>query len=209
MKYTTSGIICLANDLRETALLLQEKREIADDLRKRINGVDQTASAVAFYPNVPVVNWFSNSRLIVVGHGNPESTHMIGDGMQWEPKQLAEEVNKWLNGLVIKRISLHMCFGGGNRGAGAGTNFDAFTVHPTQSFAYKFASLCGNSETITARTERTNMHEVRADAALTKAYRMVGEPGKKQHKGLGDKVFFVTQGGSPDNPIKPKMQYFE
>jgi hypothetical protein len=56
----------------------------------------------------------------------------------------------WLGGTKIKRISLHMCYGGGNRNRKAGGGVE---VRVKDSFAYKLASYCGElADDVTGRT---------------------------------------------------------
>ncbi len=162
----------------------------------------QVACKVTIYPTIPGIKWFTDSRLIIVAHGNPESTFIMGDNIQWDAKTLATNVKGWLNNAVIGRISLHMCMGSGNRGAATGTNFANFTVHPTRSFAYSFASHCNFATSITARTERTTV-QIGGDHGTR---RVVGPPGQKVHQGPGDKIVFLTQGGTPNQPQAPITQ---
>jgi hypothetical protein len=110
-------------------------------------------------------------------------------------------VSGWLDNSIIARISLHMCYGGGNRGGAAGTNFGAFDVPPSKSFAYRFASYCNVARSVTARTDLTRMRVITRGDEFETALRVVGG----RHKGLGDKVVFWTQGGNVDNPVNPTM----
>ncbi len=52
MQYATQAIVCLAGDLRDTAVSLQEKRQLEGDLRKTINDVEQIAATVHYWPDV-------------------------------------------------------------------------------------------------------------------------------------------------------------
>jgi hypothetical protein len=204
MHYSTSGIICLAGDLRTNALYLQQKRQVVGDAVKTINDIEQAASDLAFYPELPAVTWYASSRLIILGHGDDASTYIIGTGIQWDAKELARQVERWLNLSKIKRISLHMCFGGGNRGAAVDTDADKFVVHPSRSFAYRFASHCSLAETVTARTEEVRMTRLRGELdVVTDITREVGG----RHKGDGDKVVFTPQGGTLEEPVNPTMRF--
>jgi hypothetical protein len=195
MQYSTQAIVCLANDLRATAEAFQRKREIEGDLRKTINRVEQTAATVHYYPDViGLPNLFSGrpdgsggSRLIIVGHGNPESTHIIGDGVQWTAEELNTHVEGWLNGSVINRISLHMCFGGGNPTG----RLAPMPVAPENSFAMAFARICQVARSVTARTEVVNiLTRTNPAGAVTDVQRTVAD----RHQQPGDKYVFEPRG---------------
>lgn len=206
MDYTTQAIICLASDLRESAEALQGKRVAAGDATGIVNEVNQWRSTVSYYPMLALPNLFTNSRLIIIGHGDAGSSYIMGDGIQWDAKELARRARGWIH-TKINRISLHMCFGGGNRGTGGGANFGNFQIHPGRSFAFKFASYCDFAQSVTARTERTNMVTSTTNGVLVTARREVGAPGAKRHHGIGDKVVFLPNGGTLDAPVDPRMQY--
>ena len=57
-----------------------------------------------------------DSRLIIVGHCDPDSTLLSPARQLLTPLELAEYLNRNLPEEGIKRVSLLMCFSGGNRG---------------------------------------------------------------------------------------------
>jgi len=207
MQYATQAIVCLAGDLRDTAVSLQEKRQLEGDLRKTINDVEQIAATVHYWPDVNgLPNLFTarpdgsgGSRLIIVGHGNPESTHILGDGFQWEAAELNTRVETWLNRSIINRISLHMCFGGGNPTGHLGP----MPVGPANSFAMAFARICRVARSITARTHVVSISRItsgpanvpQADWPLTDVKRTVN--GRHQAPGIDKYVFRPQPDGLP------------
>lgn len=209
MQYTSSGIVCLANDLRAHAEALQNKRIASGDLKKKINQVEQISSHITFYPQTPGWQWYKKSRLVIVGHGDDGSRCITVDSVRWDPAELARHVASWLNNQTIGRISLHMCFGGGNRGNATGDRFEAFEVRPSQSFAYKFASCCSLATSITARTDTMSMQvhtKPQPGTSVPKfitAHRDVGY----RLKGLGDKIVFGPNGGTIDKPVNPDYSW--
>jgi hypothetical protein len=215
MHYVTQAIVCLANDLRGTAEALHWKRENEGDLVKTINQEEQIAATVHYYPAVDGLprlftardDGSGGSRLIIVGHGNPESTHIMGDGFQWEPEVLNEKVEGWLNRAIINRISLHMCFGGGNPTGRLGP----MPVAVEKSFAMEFAKVCRVARSITARTEVVNIRQTTGGPAdvpedqwpVTSVHRTVG--GQLKEPGMINKYVFMPQAdGRPlYGPLRP------
>jgi hypothetical protein len=194
MNYTTQWIVYLADDLKQNADWLQEKRGLEGDLRGSINSEVQSRTQVTRYPLLPASTaLFSRSRLIILGHGNPASTHIMGNGKQWTAQEFAALVDSWLE-TTVSRISLHMCYGGGNLNAGE-------EVKPEASFAYHFASHCNYAQTITARTATTNM--VKRTGETTQIWRETGDA----HKGTLSKVVFTPQGGTPNKAVPPAWRY--
>lgn len=192
MAHSTQAIVCLANDLRGTAEALHWKREHAGDVQKRINGEEQLASSVHYWPNVQgLPKMYSRSRLIIVGHGNPESTHIMGNGVQWTPEELNTQVGQWLDNSVIERISLHMCYGAGNPAG----EFDVMPVAPDNSFAAAFARVCKYARSFSGRTSTTTVQTTTRDVGgaptVVNVRRIVGDAGR--HKGAGDKYVFLRQ----------------
>ncbi len=207
MQYATQAIVCLANDLRGTADSLQEKRGLEEDIRKTINEVEQIAATVHYWPAVAgLPNLYrargdgsGGSRLIIVGHGNPESTHILGDGLQWTAAELNTQVETWLNRSIINRISLHMCFGGGNPSG----HLAPMPVDPANSFAMAFARICRVARSITARTHLVNILRKTSGPSnvpqdqwpLTDVQRTVG--GRHQAPGIDKYVFEPQADGRP------------
>jgi hypothetical protein len=165
----------------------------------------------------------SQSRIIIVGHGDYESKciHTAEtNGQAWSPELLAEKISVWLGGRKVKHISLDMCCGAGNRGS-AETPKDpgdlvqfsqflkSFEVHPTKSFAYKFAAVAGNlAEEVSARTYETN---TRVDYDMDPETEKLTVPTRVErrvagrHHGFGDKFVFKTTGGTLAKPQDPKF----
>ena len=104
----------------------------------------------------------------------------------------------------VQRISLHMCYGGGNRGnvavTGSAGRTSQFTVPPSRSFAQKFASMAGAlTVDVSARTEATNMVSTTQGDTFVTAHRNVDG----RHQAEGDKFIFTTAPGStPEAPIE-------
>ncbi|MDI1260680.1 hypothetical protein [Aquabacterium sp.] len=143
-------------------------------------------------------------RLVIVGHGDPQSTSIGNNNLS--AKKLAEVVSIWLGGTKIKRISLHMCHGGGNRGSATGADVEQFTVRPQNSFAAKFASYCGQlTQDVTARTDSVaGTFTENANGGTTSFKRTVGG----RHKALGDKLVFTTNPQSTLNEPKDATRQF-
>jgi len=215
MSYTTQAIICLANDLENSARARQAKREAAgdDDLNLTIGTAPtRTVKKSRLFLNgsamgsLPVEYRLTNSRLIIHGHGNPQSTHIMGsNGLQWTPKQLAEKIKGWLDGCRIKRISLNMCYSAGNRGGQGATDLDSWTVSAFESFAYQLARHCRYGETISGATDvhETN-RRVTSTGELSREGAVVFSTVGGRYKQKGDKVIFTTDpNATPDNPVDP------
>lgn len=167
MQYVTQAIICLDQSLLRAAKATQAKRRLAGDTTVNLGG--QVVNKSVLYMSGPLVNLpeeyrQATSRLIIIGHGNPESTHISGSGsggtdFWWTPTQLARMVMFWLSGNVIQTISIRSCYGGGDRGGkhrssgeDLGRYLGRMTVDPRKSFGYEFASRCPNAQQVTART---------------------------------------------------------
>jgi hypothetical protein len=216
MDYDTQAIVYIAADLKDNADTLQGKRVAAGDKTANYGGDigSVEVSAVFHGPlltKLPIVYCQENSRLIILGHGDEDSTIIStaeDGGLCFTPEQLAGKVDQWLGANRIKRISLHMCYGGGNRGTATGTEanrefYKGFKVLPNKSFAFTFASMVGGlCESVTARTEGTNMHRtVNSAKVVMNAERLVDG----RHKGFGDKYVFITDGGTVDHPVNPRV----
>jgi hypothetical protein len=206
MRYTTQAIVCLAGDLAQVAQALQQKRVIEGDLAKTISGTRQIAATVHYHPNLNgLPNFFRTRddgtggfRLIIVGHGNPESTHIMGTNIQWGPSELSENVGRWVGGRTINRISLHMCFGGGNP---LGRAAAPMPVPVERSFAMAFARVCEYTRSVTARTDLVNIEVLstpqpgvpRDQWPVSSVHRTVG--GQVKHRGVINKYVFERQAG--------------
>lgn len=193
MAYTGQIVIYLDDDLEPTARAIANKVGNTTVSWSRYSGTNTQLPAQALAGVV------ANFRLVIVGHGDPGSTS-IGN-RDISPERLAQVVNVWLSGVRISRISLHMCFGGGNRGTATGHNSAQFTVRPQSSFAFKFASYCGQlAVDITARTDT-----VAGFSGGEKGFtRTVG--GRKSAE--GDKLIFTTNVQSTlAAPLDPTMQF--
>ncbi len=167
MNYSTQAVICLDSSLVTTAKGIQAKPRLSGDASGVLDG--RTINRSVLYMGGPIISLpaeyrLANSRLIIIGHGDEKSTVIMGNGQrgtdfQWTPTQLARMVKYWLDGSVIKTISIRSCFGGGDRGGkhrspgeDLGKYLGRMTVDPRKSFAYEFASRCGNAQQVTART---------------------------------------------------------
>jgi hypothetical protein len=219
MSYTTQAIVCLANDLAETANAIHAKREAAGDATGLVNSrnIDRSIVVIGSPHQLAAQYRYSNSRLYIVGHGNPESTHIMGTTsgrrIQWDAVQLAEKIFSWLGDSIIARISLHMCFGGGNRSRirGSATRgsteslesyLSRFEVDPRNSFAYKLARHCCLGRTITARTDVVAGTTTSRNGTIIDFSRTVGG----HTTGAYDKATFTTVNGArPTNPIDPSV----
>jgi hypothetical protein len=216
MNFTTQAIICLVDDLADSARARQAKREEAGDGQISLaigGGAATTVAKSELFLNgvaigaLPAAYRVSNSRLIIFGHGNPESTHIRTNAGWWTPKQLAERIEIWLNSSIIKRIALNMCYSGGNRAGAAWNDTDSWNVGPWESFAYQLARHCGYAREITAatdvitvrtRTSQTTGQLVRDGAVV---FNTVGG----RYKARGDMVIlYPTPGATPDHPVDPQ-----
>jgi hypothetical protein len=179
MPYTAQIVVYLDADLQASASAIANKPGNVTVSFSRFPGGNADLPAAALQGVI------ANMRLVIVGHGDPASTSIGNQDIT--PKHLAEIVAVWLGGVRIQRISLHMCHGGGNRGAAVGARVQNFQVHPQNSFAYAFASYCGAlSVDVTARTESVGTSVV----PNSQGYGRHLVHGRKA--GAGDKVFFAT-----------------
>ncbi|MFT8243736.1 hypothetical protein [Roseomonas sp. BN140053] len=217
MRYDSQAIVYLADDLWGTANTLQRKRVAAGDTENAFD-FDLAKSRIFAYTQItalPLEYRQATSRLIILGHGNEASTFIATatqGGRSFTPEQLYAEVKKWLTAsgyktTRVQRVSLHMCYGGGNRGAlpiaGSSNRPGDFTVDPRTSFAYKLARICGDlTVDVTARADETNTVSNSSGNVLVSASRHVGG----RHHAEGDKWRFVTDAAStPENPVNPKV----
>lgn len=184
--YSTNWVWCLSSDLRQSAEWLGKKSR---------------NSSVTGLKTLPSVRLNSMSRIIVVGHGNPGSTHI-------NPVEGAMDATKFttflrrvllekLNCNKVKRISFHMCYGA--RAANQGKVYS--------SFVYNFARMCDFAEEVTGRTERTQMvnwdSEERPGVFDVYARKVVNSQGVFTHRLTGGKILFKPRGGTPEEPINP------
>lgn len=209
MRYDSQAILVLAPDLIDDARDLERKRVAAGDTR---NAFDSSLSKSRIFQN-PQVNGLPEefcqptTRIYVLGHGDARST-VIGSrrqgGSTWTPVQLYNLLRAWMAqpGCVparVQRISLLMCYGGGNRGNapvnGSSNDQSAFTVKPTNSFAHEFACIAGAlTVDVTARTSTATGGSRTSNGSFVTAYQTVGAA--HRHKGEGDKFIFTTMAGS-------------
>jgi hypothetical protein len=211
MSYFAQAIVCLAPDLKENAEALQAKRTAAGDTRSMVFEGVQIGELPEDYRG-------QESRLIILGHGTEKSTVICTSRGGANPRTaevLARIVSVWLtpagagSPARIKRISLHMCLGGGNRGGTRGLHSltNAFDVPPENSFACQFASHAGNlTIDVTARTDDAQMRvETKGTTdVFVNAQRMIGPIGDRHHA-EGDKYVFVADPRStPDKPLPPR-----
>lgn len=226
LHYTTEAIICLDTSLANSARAIHAKRRLACDTKVTI-AQRQLDKSVLFMGG-PVISLppeyrLINSRLIIIGHGDPESTVISGrstsgEEFRWDPRQLARMVRFWLAGSVINTISIHSCFGGGNRGGVSHTAGESqadymsrMTVDPRKSFAFKFACLCGSAKRVTARngqisslvsTMKGAPDEMPYEDRVTD-YKMYVDGARR---GEAFKVeFFPDRNASPDSPKRPDV----
>ena len=206
MRYTTQAIVCLAGNLAQVAQALQQKRVIEGDLEKTISGTRQIAATIHYHPNLNgLPNFFQTRddgtggfRLIIVGHGNPESTAIMGTNIQWGPAELSRNVGVGVGGRTINRICLHMCFGGGNP---LGRAAAPMPVPVERSFAMEFAGACQYTRSVTARTDLVNLEIAttpqpgvpRDQWPVNSVHRTVG--GQVKQRGTINKWVFERQPG--------------
>lgn len=225
MQYSTQAIVYIADDLSGNAATLQLKRGLAGDVDEAPADAKSPPPRSKIFP-APLVNTLpadyrqATSRLIILGHGDQGSTRIctaVIGGHQYDAQHFARMVRGWLGGdgggkpSRVKRISLHMCFGGGNRGGAVDSGnlrqfMSQYTVLPTKSFAHDFASRAGElAEEISARTDDTWMFRDTIDGVVVDAGRFVGQPGR--HKERGDKFMFLPDPASTvDAPLKPAVR---
>jgi hypothetical protein len=216
MNYSTQAIICPALDLQGPARARHAKRESAGDTTTNLTigsqpprQVERSQLFLQGPPNaLPLECRLANSRLVIHGHGNPGSTHIMGDHGQWTPKQLAQRIEMWLDRCRIKHISLQMCFGGGNRGGQAATDPNQWTTSAYESFAHELARHCGFTQTIGAVTNVHTTH-TKTDAgtgALVRTGAVVFTTVGGNYKQIGDKAIFYpsedARWNNPHDPIK-------
>jgi hypothetical protein len=203
MKYDRQGVLCLAADLSDTADSLWGKRAAAGESDKthRVNmyGWRGGTATEAAFSDLPL-----NSRLIILVHGDENST--VANG-RYTPAQLAALVKSLLGGRRIQRISLHMCYGGGNKGTATGSNSSEFHTSPQDSFAQKFASIAGEfAREVSARTDVVSGLTYRdaTTGAITNFQRTVGDRRKTE----GDKlVFTVNSTSTLANPVQATRSF--
>jgi hypothetical protein len=228
MRYITQSIVYIAHDLKTNADYLQRKRDAEEQptlSSKLLGTVDKSFSCLGPLINpLPVQYCTSKSRLIILGHGNRESTEIARDTSghsTLDPKTLAENVSNWLGNRKIERISLHMCYGGGNRGNAQGSTLNEeflaqFEVRPEQSFAWEFAKHAGHlAKEISARTQAISERETRVadgtkDGKFVTAYREVGHKTTGyRYKGFGDKyVIYTDPSATIKDPLPPTDWYW-
>jgi hypothetical protein len=222
MQYVSQAIVFIASDLEENARALQMKREAAGDTTVEFADLAPVAQSIVLQGpligTLPLAYRQPDSRLIILGHGDEDSTFIATaeqGGSTYTPLQFTEVVRGWLGAnsgyvpMKVRRISLHMCYGGGNRGNARGNTidrafFEQFTKLPNKSFAYKFASMAGElADDITARTDDVAMSVYSRGDQFETARREVGG----RHKGFGDKFVFVTNPRATiKNPVKPTVR---
>ena len=206
MQYITQAIVLLAQDLTDNADALQNKRIAAGDRQISFDD-DPPIEKSRIFQGLQITTLDEpyrqpTSRIIVLGHGDIDSTAIMGDGaLQLDGKQFAQRMRGWLTSpgfepSRVQRISLHMCYGGGRRGAASvagSSNAAGFAKSPLNSFAYEFARHAGElTVDVTARTARVRMN-INGPAP----FREVGEPdAPRRHKKEGDKFIFTTAVGS-------------
>lgn len=199
--YYTTWIVCLDSDLWPTAKALQDKAKVTK----------QGPTEATQYPSLPSLPLSANSRITIVAHGEPNSKYLIGENIQWNAKECAAEVEKWLYGkrrpqrLVptsdVKRISFHMCYGG-----------KAATGTSDKSFAQEFASYCYFADEVVGRTGKVKVRletvERYVDGKPTGEEFITGVPrlvdGK--YKAKDRKVVFLTRGGTVTTPKAPTVK---
>jgi hypothetical protein len=214
MRYDSQAILVLAADLSPDAKDLQQKREQAGDTQNAFD-FSQTKSRIfelAQITTLPPEYRQATSRLYILAHGNSKSTIIASaqeGGITWSPEQLYTTLKAWMStpGKLptrVQRISLLVCYAGGNRGVtpikGSGSNQSGFTVGPEDSFAYNFACMAGSlTADVTARTHEARGVRTTSNGTFVTAYQTVGG----RHHGEGDKFIFTTVAGSTPKDPKP------
>ena len=152
-------VICLANNLHQTATAISNKQRVG-----RTSAIIRYGDWRGGLPTEKLSQEENTeyhlggvkSRMVIVAHGNEESTVING---RQTGKDLAEFVEALLDE-KIGRITLHICFGGGRVGPRwdwkkkPSEQMGSFTVSPYKSIAYDFASHAGSlTYQVTARTD--------------------------------------------------------
>jgi len=198
MPYQAQVVRYLDADLEDTA------RHIANKPGNTTVNWAQYSGGADDLPGGPIGGVVADTRLVILGHGDRASTSIGYRNLSAE--RLARVVERWLGGTRIRRISLHMCYGGGNRGQAGGSDADNFAVHPNTSFAYRFASYAGQlTVDVAGRTDVVGGRFTEdLDGNTTSFYRTVGG----RRKAEGDKVIFTTSPASTiQNPVNPTMAF--
>ena len=235
MRYVTQSIVYIAHDLKTNADYLQRKRDAEEKptlSSKFLGSTIDKSKMFNFSCLGPLINPLPDqyctpkSRLIIIGHGNRESTEIMArdpsSHSTLDPKTLAENVSNWLGNRKIERISLHMCYGGGNRGNAQGSTLNEeflaqFEVRPEESFAWEFAKHAGQfAKEISARTQNVRERETSVadgtkDGKFVTAHREVGNKrtGDYRHKGFGDKyVIYTDPSATINDPVPPKEWFW-
>lgn len=223
MRYDSQAILLLAPDLMPDAQHLQQKREAAGDIKNAFD-FNMPKSRIFQHQQItvlPIEYRQNTSRIFVLGHGDPGSTKIFSarnGGQSWDPAQLHAILKAWMTTTgyqpsKVQRISLLMCYGGGNRGgnrgknaivAGSGLNQTGFQVKPENSFAHNFARIAGTlTVDVTARTDVGQGSTSTINGQFSTYKQLVAG----RHHGEGDKFVFTTVDGStPTNPQNPTYQ---
>lgn len=201
-RYDAQWVMYLDDDLKDTACALANKKG-----NVTVGGYRRVPYGSDSVPTNALSGLVPNARLIVLGHGDEKSTSIGYKNIL--PETLAEWISIWLAGTRIKRISLHMCYGGGNRGAAVGSDHTNFSVSPFQSFAFKLAARCGAyAEDVTARTESVGavFNSKHDTSAPNYGHRIIMADSGNRNAGAGDKATFTTNMASRhDKPIDPSV----
>lgn len=197
--YKTNWVVCLADNLMSSAKVIQLKA-----LQPEPGKIKQGKTLATKYPIIPsTLPLYSSSRITILGHGDPASTEISGNGIRWTPEQCAEVVARWCRRLKVKkvrRISFHMCFGASPEG-------EKGSYH--SSFVHKFASYCDFADEVVGRTDKTRMNYKtettkngttgKETKAFLQGFRTVG--GK--YKDADGKILFKPNGGTISLPKSP------
>lgn len=189
--YRTNWVVCLADDLMSGAKLLQLKASLTK----------QGKTLATKYPSIPAsLPLYADSRITIFGHGNPSSTIISGNAIEWTPQQCAEAVKRWCvksNVKSVKRISFHMCYG-------AKAKDEKGSFH--SSFVHKFASYCDFADEVIGRTDVTRITYIKScwtnkpeEKWISKVSRETGDKEKQMFR----KIKFLPTGGTLSRPKAP------
>jgi hypothetical protein len=202
-------VLCVSEDLDQHAKARIAKRIIAGD------GNAQNLKLILFGSplNIPDNLTGDDARLIVIGHGDEESSTFAGFSMtgkkpslpsSMSPETLVTKLAAALNGKRLGRVALRNCWGAGNPVRG---------IDLSMSFAWQFARCCSFATTVTAFAAEVRNQHTMQEKDPTKptghCYTQVRDEGKgvNREKQAGDKVILYPQfGASVQNQIDPEVR---
>lgn len=218
--YGTQAVVCLDPDLTGAANAHAAKPGVLGEATEVLYKGEEVVRSAVYHLGarsiLPEEYRLTNSRLIIVTHGTPCSKYVtLGGGQYWTPEQMADAVKCWLDSCYIKRIALKICYAGGRRGGVVRARredmvdfLNRFTVHPRDSFAYRFARVCGFAQTITAQTSASTTVITGTTFKDFNARKLTGVHEEVDHvrKGHAYKIALTpVKGANTSAPSEPKM----